>query len=162
MYCDGQGAWYSYCALASVYQQTIDYLRTKEGRCGYKSFIMNALVSAEAQQIVVEGGSSTADPLNDVEVAWISSGGEMYQLQDIPGQIAPLSNPFYDTTNERGLSQIKYRLPLPNGYGYSIDLRSNDVSARLCKKEDLPSFWRRKKQSSSWENTCLKSQSTAS
>jgi len=119
--CDDYNQWTDYCAIIDVLRDVGTYIQSKEGRCGYKSFIITAIVTGEAKQLIAEGGDEVATPMNGVEVRWITSGGEMYELDDVPGTIPPLSNPFYDETDERGLSDIKLRVPLPNGCGYEVD-----------------------------------------
>lgn len=119
--CDDLGKWMPYCEDGENGDRARNYIWSKEGRCGYRSFIKSAIVYGQEQNIASEGTDAVSNPLNDVEVVWIASDGEMYELDDVPGEIAPLSNPHYDRTNDRGIAEMKYRVPLPNICGSSID-----------------------------------------
>ena len=117
--CDTYDGWVDYCEKDSVYNQVQIYLQSKDGRCGWMSYIVTAFVNGPA---TTEAGETekVSYPMNEVEVEWVIVGGELYELGDVPGEIPPLPNPFYDRTNDRGLSQVKYRLPLPNTCGESM------------------------------------------
>lgn len=117
--CDTYDGWVEYCEIDSVYDRVQIYLQSKDGRCGWLSYIVTGFVNGPAT--TGEGGTDEVQyPMNDIEVEWVSVGGELYELGDIPGEIPPLPNPFYDRTSDRGLSQVKYRLPLPNSCGESM------------------------------------------
>ncbi|MCZ7584110.1 MAG: hypothetical protein M5R36_12655 [Deltaproteobacteria bacterium] len=85
------------------------------GACGYYELIVGALVSRGTSEA---GGTTTTqsnvDPLNDVEVRWVvSPGAELYELADDPNTILPLANPFLSRTDDRGLCEVKVRVPQP-------------------------------------------------
>ncbi|MBZ0273538.1 hypothetical protein K8I61_15980 [bacterium] len=86
------------------------------GRCGYYEMIIAAFVFIPPTAGDQAGGTTTlvGEPMNDVEVRWIADPGmEMYEPQDVPGEIAPLANPFETRTDDRGLAELKIRVPLP-------------------------------------------------
>lgn len=105
----GDGTWGEYIAS-----------RFQPGDCGYLESIVTALVSRG-----VGTGVSTlsGEPLNGVEVRWIATTGlELYELADIPGEIDPLANPYLDETDERGVTELKTRAPLPIATGVTYDV----------------------------------------
>jgi hypothetical protein len=118
--CDESGKWRTYCEASDNLQRAYDYISSKEGRCGYQNLIISALVTKQ-QQTASTGQTAATEPLNDVQVRWIAQGGELYEIGDVPGEVAPLANPHYDSTDERGISEVKYRLPFPNLCGSLID-----------------------------------------
>ncbi len=128
--CDDYSLWNEYCYDfendLDHYGQAVDYLSTKSGRCGYANDIVSALVTRGISSDSATG-STAVEPLNDVEVRWIADGGEMYEVDDVPGDVAPLANPHYSRTDERGVSEIKYRLPFPATCGstYTYNLTAD-------------------------------------
>ncbi|MCC6158032.1 MAG: hypothetical protein IT350_08255 [Deltaproteobacteria bacterium] len=100
-------------ALAAIFE---------EGECGYYEQILVAIVSRSS------GSSASTDvvagvPLNGVEVRWVTQGPlfELYELSDVPGEIPPLANPYMDETDDRGITELKVRFPLPIAAGSQID-----------------------------------------
>jgi len=112
--CDSQyNAWITACKDANVFEDARNFIRANRGTCGYISYLVSSVVQGEATEVIAEGFEAISSPLNGVEVRWNVSAGELYKPSDIPGEVAPLSNPFYDESDERGLSEVKYRIPLP-------------------------------------------------
>lgn len=104
-----------------------DALRTA-GRCGYYEMIITAMVVKGGEAAQSETAQSI-ETLNDIEVRWIvTNGAELYELADIPGEIPPLANPYITRTDDRGLIEVKVRVPLPNLPGSQSDyLISADI-----------------------------------
>jgi hypothetical protein len=86
-------------------------------------YLIDALVQGPATTTIAEGGQEVTNPLNNIEVRWTAMGGELYLPADIPGEVPPLSNPFYDKTGETGLSEIKWRIALPTACGEGMTYR---------------------------------------
>lgn len=118
--CDDGNYWIMTCENRLYGAAARDYIRSKAGRCGYINYLISAVVQSSAEVISTEGTEAVTRPMNDVEVRWVANGGEMYMPADIPGEIEPLGNPFYDQTDDRGLSEIKYRIPIPTRCGDEI------------------------------------------
>lgn len=92
------------------------------GDCGYYEQILVAIVTRSS------GSSASTDviagvPLNGVEVRWVTQGEflELYELADVPGDIPPLANPYLDETDDRGVTELKTRFPIPIAAGVSGD-----------------------------------------
>lgn len=95
----------------------------RPGTCGYSEIILAAVVFKSSAGAVGDISSTVGfDTFNDVEVRWTTFGSnmELYELADIPGEIAPLGQPFLDRTNGRGISELKIRWPLPITPGATV------------------------------------------
>jgi len=119
-FCDNSSHWIETCENRRNKTKARNAIRSKPGRCGYINYLVSAVVQSAAEVIVTEGQEAISKPMNNVEVRWVANGGDMYMPSDIPGQIEPLSNPYYDESDDRGLSEIKYRVPIPTGCGDNI------------------------------------------
>lgn len=112
--CDSQyNAWITACKDGGVFEDAQNYIRSERGTCGYISYLVSSVVEGVGAEVIAEGGETVTSPLNGVEVRWTVSAGELYKPSDIPTEVLPLSNPYYDESDERGLSEVKYRIPLP-------------------------------------------------
>lgn len=125
--CKEETVWCNY-TLATVPDGTTTYggvansFSEELGECGYYEQILVALVSRAS------GSSTSTDviagvPLNGVEVRWVTQGRflELYELSDVPGEIPPLANPYMDESDDRGITELKVRFPMPVAPGSTID-----------------------------------------
>ncbi|MDP8224697.1 MAG: hypothetical protein P9L99_15160 [Candidatus Lernaella stagnicola] len=119
--CDDKFAWITTCELDDTRRsEAKNFIRSAEGKCGFVSYLISAVVQGPASLVIAEGSEEVTDPLNGVEVRWTVAGGELYLPADIPGDVPPLSNPFYDESNDRGISETKYRIAVPNQCGAEV------------------------------------------
>ncbi|MCB1152031.1 MAG: hypothetical protein H6684_06050 [Deltaproteobacteria bacterium] len=96
-------------------------LLSNPGSCGYYEFITTAIVYLAGSSTTSASSSTNVDPMNDVEVRWVvTSGAELYQLSDDSSSVPPLANPYLTETDDRGLSEVKVRVPLPTKASDSI------------------------------------------
>lgn len=138
--CDTLSYWLTYCEMPKNKLQAQNTLRAKEGSCGYQYWLVSALVQAATSTSTSSastGGSSSAStgsvPMNDIEVRWVTTGGDLYKPEDVPGAVAPLANPYYDRTDDRGISEVKYRIPNPNVCGAEMTYQlSADVGTAVA------------------------------
>jgi len=111
--CNNRAGWMEVCA-GDIGLAIRDQIISTPGSCGYADWLVSAYVQSGG------GTMGLGAPLNKVEVEWIAAGGELYLIDDVPGQIQPLANPYYAETDERGISQIKYHTALPNSCGQTL------------------------------------------
>jgi hypothetical protein len=111
--CDGGSVWISTCEDGDISSAARNYIRSDVGQCGYIAYLISAIVQGPGQQVAAEGNTTVTNPLNNVEVRWTVAGGELYLPADVPGDVPALSNPYYDETDERGITEVKYRVPVP-------------------------------------------------
>ncbi len=124
--CKDRAVWcnYTLTPIGDNSEETLGGLAAifDDGECGYYEQILVAIVSRSS------GSSTSTDviagvPLNGVEVRWVTQGPliELYELSDVPGEIPPLANPYMDETDDRGITELKVRFPLPIAPGTQID-----------------------------------------
>lgn len=121
-YCDDKGYWIDFIEDNVAQTTAQSTIGANLGSCGYMNTIVSAFVtlpgSSDSESGYeggdgATGGTISGEVMNGIEVRFISQGGEMYKLSDIPGDIAPLANPYVTETDERGKADVKYRTPLP-------------------------------------------------
>jgi hypothetical protein len=116
--------------------------RINMGDCGYKEIILTALI--------YRGGvTATKDTYNDMEIRWktiglrstvCGQGVEMWGVNEqrcSPVTPTALAEPFMDTTDDRGMSEIKLTWPIPvypgstYTYGASADIGYASAEFRI-------------------------------
>jgi hypothetical protein len=119
--CDTYDKWIATCEENQYAQAARNFLRAADGRCGFIYYLVPAVVngSISSSSTTSAGGSSVTNPLDDIEVRWTTMGGALYKPSDDPTKVPPLANPYYDRTNDRGISEVKYQLPIPTRCGQS-------------------------------------------
>jgi hypothetical protein len=119
--------WFAYDETSSDYRLAKRAARlaisNTPGACGYNNSIVTAFVekytygsAGDTESSETEGSTGGAlggEPMNDIELRFIAYDGEMYKLSDDPKLLPPLANPYVTRTDDRGKSEIKYRVPRP-------------------------------------------------
>jgi hypothetical protein len=117
--------WVTECGLPGSLTAAQTYV-TNLPDCGSVFYLIPALVTLNeftVTQSSTVSSTSTAggEPQDNVQVRWVAQGGGMYKPSDVVGAVPPLSNPFYDRTDDRGLSEIKYQVSHPTTCGDTVN-----------------------------------------
>jgi hypothetical protein len=120
-YCQEKG-WVTTCQDPSTLTSVQTEISVNQGLyCGYEDRLIDALVTFNAFAIGTgSSGSTTGTPSNGMLVRWIAGGGELYQPTDDPSVVPPLTDPYYNKTDDRGISEVKYQVSRPGACGASI------------------------------------------
>lgn len=109
--------------------------------CGYLSYVVTALVEGKTP---VDDDDTARPPLPGVQVCWTPSAGELYKPSDVPTEVPPQNIPYCEESNDYGLSEVKYRIPLPVRCGVvkvheiTADIGVSSDSATITVTVDAP------------------------
>ena len=104
-YCVGMNGWNDYMDDPLAKSAIKNQIEGTVGACGYLCLLVTSFAyDSESEEL----------PEDFVEMLFISTGGEMYDLDDLPEHDFPLPNPYLTCTDYIGLSKIKYRVAFPN------------------------------------------------